>query len=73
MIAGFVCWRISFKLSNAVFSDDAFHDIIWVLLLLFWVMFGIGQGGICGSGGRWLYLFKDSKILNVSFKRLFGR
>ena len=28
IIAGFVCWIRSCILGNAVFSDDAFHDII---------------------------------------------
>ena len=35
IMAGFVCQIISCKLGSAVFSDDAFHDIIWVLLLIF--------------------------------------
>ena len=28
IMVGFVCRIISCRLSNAVFSDDAFHDII---------------------------------------------
>ena len=28
IIAGFVCWIMSYRLGSAVFSEDAFHDII---------------------------------------------
>ena len=28
IMAGFVCWIMSCRLISAVFSEDAFHDII---------------------------------------------
>ena len=36
IIAGFVCeyWINSYMLGIAMFSDDAFHETIWILLLV---------------------------------------
>ena len=28
IMAGFVCWIMSCRLGSAIFSEDAFHDII---------------------------------------------
>ena len=70
-MATFVCWVISFRLNNVVFSDDAFYDIIRVLLVLFWVSHNIGNGGICGVVGGCVYSVNGLQILNASFKRLF--
>ena len=44
-----------------------------MLLVLFCISFGINGEGICGIGEGWVYSFKDSWILNASFRRLCGR
>ena len=34
-----------------MFSNDAFHDMIWVLFLVSWFILGGIGGGINGGGG----------------------
>ena len=47
-MVGFVCCIISYKLRKAVFCDDAFHDMISVLLIVFGVSVSIEGGEISG-------------------------
>ena len=48
-------------LGRVVFKDDAFHDIIWILLLVVWFCYGKGGGGICGNGGG-VYIHLEVQI-----------
>ena len=47
-MVGFVCCIISYKLQKAVFCDDAFHDMISVLLIVFGVSVSIEGREISG-------------------------
>ena len=47
-MVGFVCCIISYKLRNAVFCDDAFHDMISMLLIVFGVSVSIEGREISG-------------------------
>ena len=33
IMAGFVYWIMSCRLGSVVFSEDAYHDITWLLLV----------------------------------------
>ena len=63
----------SYMLGSAVFSDDAFHEMTWVLFLMFWIILGCSGGGITGGGGGCMYSIIGSNFFNVSFSRLLSR
>ena len=56
---------------NIMFNDNAFYDIIWILLFIVWFYCGTGGGGICGNGN--VYICLEVHISLVFFYKLLGR
>ena len=71
IIAGLVCacWIKSCMLG----SDDAFHDMIWVLLLMSWFILGGSGEGISSGGDGCMYSGIGSKKFSVSFSKLLDK
>ena len=61
-------WRFG----RAVFSEEAFHVLIYVLWFVIWVNWA-GIGGVLGSGGGWEYSSKGLLYLSVSMSNFWGR
>ena len=72
IIVGLVCgFRVNFcMLGSVVFSDDAFHEMIWVLLLISWFILGSSRTDISGRGGGRMYYVIALKKISDSFNKL---
>ena len=69
-MVGFVCCIISCKLRKAVLCDDAFHNMISVLLIVFEVSVSIEGGEISGIRVVWqVFSVMDLEICVVACNR----
>ena len=53
IMTGISCewWIMSYMLGSVMFNDEAFHVMIWLWWLEFWIYCGGGGGGNGGVGG----------------------
>ena len=69
-MVGFVCCIISYKLWKVVLCDDAFQNMILVLLIVFGVSISIESGEIFGIRVIWqVFLVTDLEICVVAYTR----